>query len=286
MRIREVKIFNKVVKVDENPNTRLPHFYIRTSTDCLGSSFERPLIIERPTCDEKGMSVPKGDSTRNFCNDWKIKVSTDTKMAIKILLVDDHRIVLDGLKSLFENDPEFEISGAVSSPAEALEKMKTQRPDILLTDYTLPGMTGLELSTEVKELYPQVKRVILSMHDEGHLVKQVMKEGVDGYLLKSIQQGELKAALRQIMQGMPFISPEITRQLMTRLAHEGKNELLTEREQEIVRLIVKEFSNKQIAEKLFISERTVETHRKNIFRKTNTSSLVGLVKFAFEHNIT
>ena len=232
------------------------------------------------------MSVPKGDSTRNFCNDWKIKVSTDTKMAIKILLVDDHRIVLDGLKSLFENDPEFEISGAVSSPAEALEKMKTQRPDILLTDYTLPGMTGLELSTEVKELYPQVKRVILSMHDEGHLVKQVMKEGVDGYLLKSIQQGELKAALRQIMQGMPFISPEITRQLMTRLAHEGKNELLTEREQEIVRLIVKEFSNKQIAEKLFISERTVETHRKNIFRKTNTSSLVGLVKFAFEHNIT
>ena len=207
-------------------------------------------------------------------------------MAIKILLVDDHRIVLDGLKSLFENDPEFEISGAVSSPAEALEKLKAQQPDILLTDYTLPGMTGLELSTKVKELYPQVKRVILSMHDEGHLVKQVMKEGVDGYLLKSIQQGELKAALRQIMQGMPFISPEITRQLMTGLAYEGKNELLTEREQEIVRLIVKEFSNKKIAEKLFISERTVETHRKNIFRKTNTSSLVGLVKFAFEHNIT
>ena len=207
-------------------------------------------------------------------------------MTIKILLVDDHRIVLDGLKSLFENDPEFEISGAVSSPAEALEKMKTQQPDILLTDYTLPGMTGLELSTKVKELYPQVKRVILSMHDEGHLVKQVMKEGVDGYLLKSIQQGELKAALRQIMQGMPFISPEITKQLMKGLANESKGELLTEREQEIVKLIVKEFANKQIADKLFISERTVETHRKNIFRKTNTSSLVGLVKFAFEHNIT
>ena len=207
-------------------------------------------------------------------------------MGIKILLVDDHRIVLDGLKSLFENDPEFEISGAVSSPAEALEKMKTQQPDILLTDYTLPGMTGLELSTKVKELYPQVKRVILSMHDEGHLVKQVMKEGVDGYLLKSIQQGELKAALRQIMQGMPFISPEITKQLMKGLANESKGELLTEREQEIVKLIVKEFANKQIADKLFISERTVETHRKNIFRKTNTSSLVGLVKFAFEHNIT
>jgi DNA-binding NarL/FixJ family response regulator len=206
-------------------------------------------------------------------------------MLIKILLVDDHRILLDGLKALFDNDSEFEIIAAVSSPAEALEKLKLQQPDILLTDYTLPGMTGLELSTKVKELYPNIKRVILSMHDEGHLVKQVMKEGVDGYLLKNIQQGELKAALRQIMQCMPYISPEITKQLMTGLANESKHVLLTDREQEIVKLIVKEFSNKQIAEKLFISERTVETHRKNIFRKTNTASLVGLVKFALEHNI-
>lgn len=204
---------------------------------------------------------------------------------IKILLVDDHRIVLDGLKSLFNDDADFEITAAVSTPAEALEKIKTALPDILLTDYTLPGMTGLELSAIIKEKYPSVKRVILSMHDEGHLVKQVMKAGVDGYLLKSIQQAELKSALRQIMNGMPYISPEITKQLMTGLASEGKQELLTEREQEILRLIVKEFSNKQIADKLFISERTVETHRKNIFRKTNTASLVGLVKFAFEHNI-
>lgn len=204
---------------------------------------------------------------------------------IKILLVDDHRIVLDGLKSLFNDDADFDITAAVSTPAEALEKIKTALPDILLTDYTLPGMTGLELSAIIKEKYPSVKRVILSMHDEGHLVKQVMKAGVDGYLLKSIQQAELKSALRQIMNGMPYISPEITKQLMTGLASEGKQELLTEREQEILRLIVKEFSNKQIADKLFISERTVETHRKNIFRKTNTASLVGLVKFAFEHNI-
>lgn len=207
------------------------------------------------------------------------------KETIKILLVDDHRIVLDGLKSLFNDDEDFEITAAVSSPAEALEKIKIAVPDILLTDYTLPGMTGLELSEVIKEKYPTVKRVILSMHDEGHLVKQVMKAGVDGYLLKSIQQAELKSALHQIMGGMPYISPEITKQLISGLASEGKQELLTEREQEILRLIVKEFSNKQIADKLFISERTVETHRKNIFRKTNTASLVGLVKFAFEHNI-
>jgi DNA-binding NarL/FixJ family response regulator len=203
---------------------------------------------------------------------------------IKIILVDDHRIVLDGLRSLFNNDEDFVIAAAVDTPEAAWLALQQSQPDILLTDYTLPGMTGLELLMKVKVQYPTVKRVILSMHDESYLVKQVMKEGVDGYLLKSIQQVELKNALYQIMQGMPYVSPEITKQLMSGIANENREELLTAREREILKLIVKEFSNKQIADHLFISERTVETHRKNIFRKTNTTSLVGLVKFAFEHS--
>ncbi len=205
--------------------------------------------------------------------------------ALKIVLVDDHRIVLDGLKSLLDNDADFEVLAAVGSSEEALQVIAQLQPDMLLTDYTLPGMTGLELAMKVKEKYPSMKRVLLSMHDEAHLIKQIMKAGVDGYILKSIQQSELKSALRQIKNGMPFISPEITKMIMTDMSSNNKDELLTEREQEIVKLIVKEYSNKAIAEKLFISERTVETHRKNIFRKTNTTSLVGLVKFAFEHNM-
>jgi two-component system, NarL family, nitrate/nitrite response regulator NarL len=204
---------------------------------------------------------------------------------LKIVLVDDHRIVLDGLKSLLDNDSNFNVLAAVGSSEEALDVINQQQPDMLLTDYTLPGMTGLELSMKVKEKYPSIKRVLLSMHDEAHLIKQIMKAGVDGYILKSIQQSELKSALRQIKSGMPYISPEITKMIMTDMSSNQKEELLTEREQEIVKLIVKEYSNKAIAEKLFISERTVETHRKNIFRKTNTTSLVGLVKFAFEHNM-
>jgi two-component system, NarL family, nitrate/nitrite response regulator NarL len=204
---------------------------------------------------------------------------------LKIVLVDDHRIVLDGLKSLLDNDSNFNVLAAVGSSEEALDIINQQQPDMLLTDYTLPGMTGLELSMKVKEKYPSIKRVLLSMHDEAHLIKQIMKAGVDGYILKSIQQSELKSALRQIKNGMPYISPEITKMIMTDMSSNQKEELLTEREQEIVKLIVKEYSNKAIAEKLFISERTVETHRKNIFRKTNTTSLVGLVKFAFEHNM-
>ena len=205
--------------------------------------------------------------------------------ALTIVLVDDHRIVLDGLKSLLDNDEKFKVLAAVGSSEEALHFMARQKPDMLLTDYTLPGITGLELAIKVKEIYPSIKRVLLSMHDEAHLIKQIMRAGVDGYLLKSIQQSELKHALIQIKNGLPFISPEITKMIMTDMSSNKKEQLLTEREQEILKLIVKEYSNKAIAEKLFISERTVETHRKNIFRKTTTTSLVGLVKFAFEHNM-
>lgn len=204
--------------------------------------------------------------------------------SIKLLIVDDHRIVLDGLKSLFDKDSQFEIIGVANTAEEALRFLQDAQPDILLTDYSLPGLTGLELAVVVKEKYPLVKRVILSMHDEGLLVKQVLKEGVDGYLLKSIQQSELKLALFQIMDGFPYISPEITRMMLAKM-NEKPGELLSERERQVLNLIAKEFSNKQIAEQLFISERTVETHRKNIFRKTNTTSLVGLIKYAFANKL-
>ena len=204
---------------------------------------------------------------------------------IKLLIVDDHRIVLDGLKSLFVQDAEFEIMATANSAEEALRHLQVSHPDILLTDYRLPGLNGLELTAVVKEKYPTVKRVILSMHDEGILVKQILKEGVDGYLLKSIQQSELKMALHQIMDGFPYVSPEITRMVLADMNNQQTDELLSERERQVLNLIAKECSNKQIAEKLFISERTVETHRKNIFRKTNTTSLVGLIKYAFANKL-
>jgi two-component system nitrate/nitrite response regulator NarL len=205
---------------------------------------------------------------------------------IKIVLADDHRIVLDGLVSLLESDPDFIVTAALGSGEEVLEFIKNDQPDILLTDYSLPGISGLDLTRIIKRDHPKVKVVALSMHDEAHLVKGILKEGVDGYLLKNIQQFELKNALKQIMMGMPYVSPEITKLLMRDLSNPPEEgALLTERERDILRLISRELSNKQIAEKLFISERTVETHRKNIFRKTNTTSLVGLIKYAFANNL-
>ncbi|HYG04302.1 MAG TPA: response regulator transcription factor [Chryseosolibacter sp.] len=215
-----------------------------------------------------------------------LEVMNNPTKSIKVVLVDDHRIILDGLKSLLESDPDFSIIASLGSAEEVFDFLNKDQPDILLTDYSLPGMTGLDLFKKLKPLYPKMKVAVLSMHDEASLVRSVLKEGVNGYLLKNIQQFELKNALKQISMGYPYVSPEITKIMMSELNQpEQKSELLTEREREILKLIAKEFSNKQMAEKLFISERTVETHRKNIFRKTNTNTLVGLIKFAFENNL-
>jgi DNA-binding NarL/FixJ family response regulator len=205
---------------------------------------------------------------------------------IKVILVDDHHIVLDGLESLLRQEPEFQGLASLHSGEEVLEMLKSQQPHILLTDFTLPGISGIDFVRQVKRLYPQVKIIVLSMHDEGHIIKSVLKEGVEGYLLKNIQHSELKSAIRHVSQGLPYVSPEVTRLLMDEMNKpKDEPELLTDRELDVLRLIAKEFSNKEIADKLFISERTVETHRKNIFRKTKTTSLVGLIKFAYEHKM-
>jgi DNA-binding NarL/FixJ family response regulator len=205
---------------------------------------------------------------------------------IKVILVDDHHIVLDGLESLLQREPEFQVLASLHSGEEVLEMLKSQQPHVLLTDFSLPGISGIDFVRQVRRLYPQVRIIVLSMHDEAHIIKSVLKEGVEGYLLKNIQHSELKSAIRHISQGLPYVSPEVTRLLMDEMNKpKDEPELLTDRELDVLRLIAKEFSNKEIADKLFISERTVETHRKNIFRKTKTSSLVGLIKFAYEHKM-
>jgi two-component system nitrate/nitrite response regulator NarL len=205
---------------------------------------------------------------------------------IKVVLVDDHHIVLDGLESLLSNDGGFEVMASLHSGEEVLAFLQKEQPQILLTDYSLPGVSGIDFVRQVRKNYPQIKIIVLSMHDEAHIIKSILKEGAEGYLLKNIQHSELKSAIRHVSQGLPYVSPEVTRLLMEEMNRpKGEPELLTERELDVLRLIAKELSNKAIGEKLFISERTVETHRKNIFRKTKTSSLVGLMKFAFEQKL-
>ena len=208
----------------------------------------------------------------------------------KILLgiVDDHQIVIDGLKSLLHGHDQFEVLIECTQPLEMIALIEKQSIDILMTDVMMPSMNGAELSKAVHQQFPQIKILALSMSGQGDLVNQMIDDAdISGYVLKNIGKHELVKALEKISDAGIYFSEEVLQE-MTRASEIKKENVearLTTREIEIIQLIEKELSNKQIAEKLFLSERTIETHRKNIFRKTNTSSGIGLVKYAYEHKL-
>lgn len=204
---------------------------------------------------------------------------------MKILLVDDHTILLDGVKSLLAQEDDLQVVGQAGSAEAALEFLKKQDVDLIITDYSMPGMDGLSLLNTVKRIAPNTKIILLSMHDEVHLVKEILKAGVNGYVLKKDTHKELLSAIHDVKNGKVYLSSDVNKLLIINLNNPDEGKLLTDREREILKLIAKEYTNKDIAEELFISERTVETHRKNIFKKTGTNSLVGLIKFAYANNL-
>ena len=203
-------------------------------------------------------------------------------------IVDDHQIVIDGLKSLLHGHDQFEVVIECTQPLEMVSLIKKTPIDILLTDVMMPGLNGAELSKLVHQQFPEIKILALSMSGQGDLVNQMIDDAnISGYVLKNIGKQELVKALEKISGGGIYFSEEVLQEMSraSEMKKENEENRLTAREIEIVQLIEKELSNKQIAEKLFLSERTIETHRKNIFRKTNTSSVIGLVKYAYEHKL-
>ncbi|TWI79419.1 LuxR family two component transcriptional regulator [Lacibacter cauensis] len=206
----------------------------------------------------------------------------------KLVIVDDHQIVIDGLRSLLKGYDQYEIVLESTHPSTIVQALQHLQVDILLTDVMMPEMNGLDLAKQVRQHYPSIKIIALSMNGEGSLVNQMIDESdISGYLLKNIGQTEFIAALNKIAAGGIYFSEEVLQEMLK--ASERKKEdaevNLTVREIEIIGLIEKEYSNKKIAEELFLSERTVETHRKNIFRKTKTNSVIGLIKYAYEHKL-
>lgn len=204
---------------------------------------------------------------------------------MKIFLTDDHVILLSGLIKILAMEEGIEVVGSATSLQETYDKLTRVTPDILVTDYNLPDGDGLALIRKVKRKYPSIKLIVLSQHDEAHLVQEVLKEGISGYLLKKDSHTELISAIKAATQGQVYLSSDINKLLIQGLHGLNDQKLLTDREREVLSLIAEEYTNKQIAEELFISERTVETHRKNIFRKTQTHNLVGLIKYAYANNL-
>jgi DNA-binding NarL/FixJ family response regulator len=204
---------------------------------------------------------------------------------MKVFLVDDHAILLDGIKSILSQEEQLQIIGEANNAEAAVDFIKNHAVDLLITDFNLPGMDGLALVRLVKKISPSTKIILLSMHDEVHLVKEILKEGISGYVLKNDSHKELLQAIAAVKECKIYLSNDINKIIINSLQFPDEERMLTDREREILKLIAQECSNKDIAEKLFISERTVETHRKNIFRKTKTNSLVGLIKFAYANNL-
>ena len=203
-------------------------------------------------------------------------------------MVDDHQIVIDGLMALLKGEHRYEFAFATTQPTEVIEKLKTCHVDVLLTDVMMPVMPGNILAKEVHQQYPELKILALSMSGQGDIVNEMINDAdISGYILKNVGKKELVSAIEKIAGGGIYFSDAVLDELEKTASRRKKNEEahLTERELEIIRLIENELSNRQIAEKLFISERTVETHRKNIFRKTQTNSVIGLVKYAYEHKL-
>jgi two-component system nitrate/nitrite response regulator NarL len=205
---------------------------------------------------------------------------------MKLLLVDDHAIVIDGLHALLQNEEGLTIVEKFTSGNFALAYLKQNEVDVMITDYSMPDIDGLTLVKQAKALKPDLKVLVLSMHDEATMIKDMLSVGVDGYVLKKYAQNEIVAAIDTISKGRKYFSNEVNKALLSALLPQNTPENhVTDRELEVLKLLVQELTSKQIAEKLFISERTVETHRKNLMRKTGSSNAIGLVRYAYANKL-
>lgn len=209
---------------------------------------------------------------------------------IKVLLADDHQIIVDGLKSLLQNTADILVAGEANNGREVLRLLGILKIDVILMDIDMPVMNGIEALKEIKRTFSALKVIILSMHQEAGMIKSLMAIGADGYILKSTSQDELIGAIRKVAAGQPYFSPEVTLSLLNTpqnnlQSSKQQTEMLTDREEEILKLIAEGFSNKEIGTKLFISHRTVDTHRTNLMKKLNANNIAGLISFAIKNGM-
>ena len=212
---------------------------------------------------------------------------------IKVLLVDDHKIVRDGIKVLLQDESDIEVIGEAENGKHALEVLNEITPDLLIVDINMPVMNGIECAREVVKHFPQVKILALTMLNEQEHIKNMIAAGAGGYILKNSGKEELIDAIKTVTSGENYFSDEVKNIIMMNIVKrktsgnkiEGVPIPLTNREKDVLKYIVQEFTNQEIAEKLFISVRTVDAHRRNLLEKTGARNTAGLVKFALENNI-
>ena len=213
-----------------------------------------------------------------------------TKRKIRLLLVDDHPLVREGIRSCLHPHKQLEIVGEAADGREALVKAKELNPDIVLMDINLPRTNGLEATRLLRREAPQTRVLILTVHNNKEYVLQIVQAGARGYVLKDTSPGELVQAIEQVNRGEAFFSADVARFVLndyvtTSGRRKSGEEELSDREREVLALIAEGYSNKSIASNLGLSVRTVETHRARIMRKLNIHSTAGLTKFAISQGM-
>lgn len=209
----------------------------------------------------------------------------------KLLIVDDHQVLIDGIKALFENNEEVEIIAEALNGKTAVELASTQPIDVVMLDINLPDMSGIDVCQQMKEKHPALKIIALTMHNEAGYITKMAKAGVDGYILKNAGKEEMMNAINAVLKGEKYFSKTVTEVLIDGLHKPRKPKTsdfiqkLTRREKEVLQLIIKEMTTDDIAGKLFISKTTVISHRKSLLRKLNAKNTAGLVKAAYEFGL-
>jgi two-component system response regulator DegU len=211
------------------------------------------------------------------------------KMAIKIMIADDHSMIREGLKSLLELEGDIQVVAEAEDGVDCLEKLKICTPDVLLLDINMPRKNGLEVLQTLKYSKSKVKVLVLTVHNEVEYLMKAVDIGVDGYILKDSESAELKKAIFSIVEGENYIQPSLIPSLNSKMIEknrdEGKIESLTKRELEVLKLLAVGMYNKEVAEKLNISERTVKNHVSNIFKKIEVTDRTQAAVFAIRNNL-
>ena len=211
---------------------------------------------------------------------------------VRIVLADDHTILREGLRSLLSVDPDFEIIGEAGDGREAVRCVEKLGPDLLLMDLSMPRMSGMDAISEIKKRYPKTKIIALTVHKTEEYLLSTLQAGVDGYVLKDATHDELVMAIHHVMAGKRYLSPGISEKVITGYL-EGKEDSLSvsswqklsQREREVLKLIAEGYKNKEIAEDLCISLKTVEKHRANLMKKLDLHNAAALTVYAMEKGL-
>ena len=206
---------------------------------------------------------------------------------IRVLIADDHQIMLDGLKAILSKDRSLSIVGTARNGLEVLEFLKKEPVDVLLLDLQMPVMDGMETTLHARKSFPDLKIIMLTTNDEGSIITTLFKAGATGYLLKNASKEYLIRGIKDAFEGKKVLSTHLTEKMIESLTEppkpkEGAVPLITKREIEVVKLIAQEYTTQEIADKLFVSTNTVATHKRNLFVKMDVKNSVGMIKKAVE----